>query len=439
MSEKTLFNDFYGDHVRWFIGRVESISDPLKMGRVRVRIYGIHSANAQDIKESDLPWANVVAPITHGGTSGKNGTPVGLKPSAQVFGFFLDGKHSQVPLILGSIPHFEGPNPVTQEFPQAPATSAKVPGQRGYSAVGGSAGGAGGRPYNASSAKFVGGSNTEIAYNYLEEVLRKDFGYPNSKELAAGIVGNMMAESGPNVDPLAYNSKGGGRGANGIIQWRGPRLKAMQIFAQGQNLQMTTNAGNNPVPDLQGQLAFLIHELKTEKWLRFADWAPRSKTVEAAADNFERYVEISHPEVPKTASLEERKQKVPSLKKRIENAIGVYNEYNHSTVNKSDGEDNTQAGNKKTSASSNNQKYDEFGDVIEGQKGWSQADVNSVEQIVELNNLQGGGAVEGLKLTEGERAYAISQGYISGSQNTTTNKKSSGAATVVNKSSGGPS
>lgn len=436
MSEKTLFSDFYGDHVRWFVGRVESTSDPLKMGRVRVRIYGIHSADAKDIRESDLPWANVVAPITHGGTSGKNGTPVGLKPSAQVFGFFIDGKHSQVPLVLGSIPHFEGPNPVTQEFPQAPATPAIVPGKRGYTATGVQAGGAGSRPGNAGSAKFVGGSNTEIAYNYLEEVFRKDFGYSNSKELAAGVVGNAMAESGPNLDPMAYNSAGGGRGANGIIQWRGARLKAMQVFAQSNNLQMTENAGGNPVPGLEGQLAFLVHELKTEKWLRFADWAPRSRTVESAADNFERYVEISHPEVPKSASYEERIQKVPSLKKRINNAIGVYNEYNYSTKNKSDGEDNTQGGNKKTSTSSTGAKYDEFGDQISDSRGYTQADANAVEEIRALNELQGGGEVQNLQLTDGERAYAIEKGYISGTKNSTTNTKTSGAATVADK--GGP-
>lgn len=438
MSEKTLFNDFYGDHVRWFVGRVESISDPLKMGRVRVRIYGIHSADAKDIKESDLPWANVVAPITHGGTSGKNGTPVGLKPSAQVFGFFLDGKHSQVPLVLGSIPHFEGPNPVTQEFPQAPATPAKVPGQRGYTQTGTQAGGAGGRPYNASSVKFVGGSNAEVAYNYLEEIFRKDFGYPNSKELAAGVVGNMMAESGVNIDPLAYNPAGGGRGANGIIQWRGARLKAMQVFAQANGFRMTENAGGNPVPDLQGQLAFLVYELKTEKWLRFAQWAPRSKTVEAAADNFERYVEISNAEVSKDASLEERLQKVHGLGKRIEYAQGVFNEYNHNTANKSDGEDKTQGGNKKTSTDAAGTKYDEFGDTVES-VGYTSADASAVEELRQLNELQGGGDIQNVQLTEGERAYAIRQGYLSGTKNTTTNTRTSGAETVVSKSSGGPS
>ena len=113
MSLKTLYNDFYGDETRWWVGVVQSINDPAKppQGRVRVRIYGIHSASEDDIPNSALPWAQVVAPITHGGTSGLNGTPVGIQPYAQVFGIFLDGKHSQLPLVLGSIPKIDGPNP----------------------------------------------------------------------------------------------------------------------------------------------------------------------------------------------------------------------------------------------------------------------------------------------------------------------------------------
>ena len=74
MSLKTLHNEFYGDETRWWVGIVESVDDPIRQGRVRVRIYGIHSASAEDIPNSALPWAQVVAPVTQGGTSGINGT-----------------------------------------------------------------------------------------------------------------------------------------------------------------------------------------------------------------------------------------------------------------------------------------------------------------------------------------------------------------------------
>ena len=63
-------SDFYGDDVRWFVGTVISINDPKKLGRVRVRIHGLHPNNTEDVKESDLPWAQSLIPVTEGGSSG---------------------------------------------------------------------------------------------------------------------------------------------------------------------------------------------------------------------------------------------------------------------------------------------------------------------------------------------------------------------------------
>ena len=97
---------FYGDDTRWFVGRVISLSDPLELGRVRVRIFGIHSDNLEDIPEGDLPWAQTIVPVTEGGSSGL-GNNLGIREQAQVFGIFLDGKNSQLPIVLGSIPKIE--------------------------------------------------------------------------------------------------------------------------------------------------------------------------------------------------------------------------------------------------------------------------------------------------------------------------------------------
>lgn len=98
--------NFYGDNVRWYIGVVKDIKDPIKMGRVRVRIFGLHSDNTQDIPDDQLPWAQVLAPVTQGGIAGQ-GNFLGIQTGARVFGIFLDGKNSQSPLVLGSIPHSE--------------------------------------------------------------------------------------------------------------------------------------------------------------------------------------------------------------------------------------------------------------------------------------------------------------------------------------------
>ena len=98
--------DFYGDHTRWFIGDIKSINDPLQLGRAQVRIYGIHVGSQNDIPDADLPWAQPLMPITEGGTNGL-GNNLGIQVGARVFGVFLDGEHSQNPLILGSPPKYE--------------------------------------------------------------------------------------------------------------------------------------------------------------------------------------------------------------------------------------------------------------------------------------------------------------------------------------------
>jgi len=100
------YQDFYGDQTRWFIGKVVSIEDPMQLGRIRVRIHGIHTDNTQEIPDDGLPWAQTIVPITEGGTNGL-GNITGIQPNARVFGIFLDGANSQLPLILGSLPKLE--------------------------------------------------------------------------------------------------------------------------------------------------------------------------------------------------------------------------------------------------------------------------------------------------------------------------------------------
>jgi len=95
--------DFYGDNVRWFIGTVVSLADPTEMGRLKVRVIGVHGSA---ILDSHLPWAQTVVPITEGGTKGL-GNNLGIQVGARVFGFFMDGTNSQLPLIFGSMPKYE--------------------------------------------------------------------------------------------------------------------------------------------------------------------------------------------------------------------------------------------------------------------------------------------------------------------------------------------
>jgi len=88
----------------WFFGVVEDRQDPLKVGRLRVRIVGVHTQDKQALPTADLPWSLCVLPITASGISGIGQSATGLLEGSWVFGFFRDGNFRQEPLILGSLP-----------------------------------------------------------------------------------------------------------------------------------------------------------------------------------------------------------------------------------------------------------------------------------------------------------------------------------------------
>lgn len=85
-----------------FVGVVEDIYDKTNAGRVRVRAFGIHPPRvSSDIEDSvptqDLPWATVLD-----GTYGVS--PVIPSVGDWVFGFFVDGREAQQPMIMGRLP-----------------------------------------------------------------------------------------------------------------------------------------------------------------------------------------------------------------------------------------------------------------------------------------------------------------------------------------------
>lgn len=78
----------------WFVGVVENAIDERLEGRIQVRAFNIHGTN-QDIPTEDLPWATMIVPDVNFHTPPVN---------AWVFGFFVDGRDAQQPMILGIIP-----------------------------------------------------------------------------------------------------------------------------------------------------------------------------------------------------------------------------------------------------------------------------------------------------------------------------------------------
>ena len=87
-----------------FYGVVEDRQDPQYTGRVRVRCLGFHTKNKQMLPTADLPWAQVLLPITSSGISGIGQTPLGLVEGSWVVGYFRDGADAQEPIVLGSLP-----------------------------------------------------------------------------------------------------------------------------------------------------------------------------------------------------------------------------------------------------------------------------------------------------------------------------------------------
>ena len=92
-------NNFAGrnDFV-WFTGVIEGRDDPLKLGRLRVRIIGLHTDDTNLVPTEDLPWAQIVRPVSD---TQNFSLP---KDGEWVLGFFQDGHNSQIPVITGVYP-----------------------------------------------------------------------------------------------------------------------------------------------------------------------------------------------------------------------------------------------------------------------------------------------------------------------------------------------
>ena len=69
--------------------------------RYKVRILGLHDQGEEEIPSKDLPWANVMMPVTSGGSLSNSGQTPALRQGNMVFGFFMDGTAMTVPVIMG--------------------------------------------------------------------------------------------------------------------------------------------------------------------------------------------------------------------------------------------------------------------------------------------------------------------------------------------------
>lgn len=118
MEGTALFNSgFLGASFNWWVGQIADDStwrDNMLPGkhqtkdevpgwgrRYKVRIIGLHDKEEETIPSDQLPWAQVMYPITAGGGQTNASETPSLRQGNFVFGFFLDGQDQQVPVIMG--------------------------------------------------------------------------------------------------------------------------------------------------------------------------------------------------------------------------------------------------------------------------------------------------------------------------------------------------
>ena len=108
---------FLGAQFNWWIGQIaddatwrdNTASGKHEAGgqipgfgrRYKVRIIGYHDKQEESIPSDQLPWAQVMYPVTAGGGQASAYQTTALRQGNFVFGFFLDGQDQQVPVIIG--------------------------------------------------------------------------------------------------------------------------------------------------------------------------------------------------------------------------------------------------------------------------------------------------------------------------------------------------
>ena len=91
-----------------FTATIEETTDPLKLGRVRVRVHGYHSPDKAEVPTDALPWAHVTY-----NDSKRMSVPT---DGEWVIGFFLDGESAQKPIIIGTLPGINDVEPSTSKW-----------------------------------------------------------------------------------------------------------------------------------------------------------------------------------------------------------------------------------------------------------------------------------------------------------------------------------
>ena len=273
----------------FFIGAVENNVDRRLEGRVQVRAFGIHGT-VDEVPTEDLPWATLII--------GSHDVNFVVPPlNSWVFGFFLDGRDAQQPMVLGLIPTQMNQivDPTGTGWGRIAEEDQERLGQ-------GSRGQDFGQPSNSRLAR---GEELDKTYNLPLETTRiKDIeiagdGAPNlhskgnvgpssqddtdrgprggslpdepldkaavasrrlqedlglSPEAAAGVMGNVLHETGQfkhyqEISPTVPGSRGGA----GWLQWTGPRRVNFENWASSSGVDTRSDSAN---------YNYIVHEMR---------------------------------------------------------------------------------------------------------------------------------------------------------------------------------
>lgn len=231
----------------WFMGLVENINDP-RTGRVKVRCFGFHPTVGENAVDSaDLPWAHIVR---------SNSKIMSMPDEGDlVMGCFMDGRDAQHPIVFGVI------NTDKFSLPSIGGTQrpAYETGQED--------------PINLNTSSLGEGwsTNAEVAYRYFI-----DNGFTPAQ--AAGLVGNLQAESGKDLNPVAFNGDDKGKPAYGIAQWRDTRADDFKA-----KYGVYPNDAT-----LDQQLEFMMYEFNGKEKNAYAEIkaAPSAAAAAAAVDKY---------------------------------------------------------------------------------------------------------------------------------------------------------
>lgn len=120
------------DGFQWWVGQIEGTASDEKNNkggyRYKVRIVGDHPGKKELLDTADLPWANVMMPVTVPFIPGNaGGAHPQLEIGCWVVGFYMDTE-KQKPLIMGSIGQTPGATKVFSErTPDTPPFTTAIP------------------------------------------------------------------------------------------------------------------------------------------------------------------------------------------------------------------------------------------------------------------------------------------------------------------------